>query len=134
VSPWVGERADDVAELHDRTGPAVCQEQRYGVRFRRGYVDEVHPLPVDLGRELGQLVECRLLGTPVEGVPPVPDELVDVVQWDTAAPAEARQFVGEPGGVETAVQVVHVSLRDVDAERCDGHTHHARTRLGQILS
>jgi hypothetical protein len=72
-------------------------------------------------------------------VPPVPDELVEVVQRNTAAPAEAGDLVGKPGGVEAAAQVVQVSLGDVDAEWSDGvvviaHEDNASPYRGQILS
>jgi len=39
---------DEVAELHDRTGPAMNEHQREGIGARRPDVQEVHCLAVDL--------------------------------------------------------------------------------------
>jgi hypothetical protein len=52
VGPRIGERVDDVQELHDRAGPAVGQEQRQGVGFGGADVQEVEVGPVDGGGEL----------------------------------------------------------------------------------
>ena len=54
VGGRVGERPDEVDELGERSGPAVDEQQRHGVRFRRFHVQEVDGLAVDLGGELRQ--------------------------------------------------------------------------------
>ena len=48
----VGQRADHLAELHDRAGPAVRQHERQRVLVRRADVQEVDVEAVDLGPEL----------------------------------------------------------------------------------
>jgi hypothetical protein len=59
------QRLDHVEELQERTGPAVGEDQRERVRFRRPDVDEVDVLAVDLGGEVRKLVELGLVLAPV---------------------------------------------------------------------
>jgi hypothetical protein len=71
VRPRVGERADELDELHDRARPAVGEEQGKRLGLGRAHVQEVQVLPVDRGDELGELVEARLVFSPVVGGAPV---------------------------------------------------------------
>jgi hypothetical protein len=48
----VGERADDIEQLDDRTGPAMRHDQRQRVIVLGAHVDEVDVESVDLGDEL----------------------------------------------------------------------------------
>ena len=65
VGSWVGQRTDQIHELGDRAGVSVGDDQRQGVRFGGSDVQEVDPLSVDRGGELGERVEPRLVGSPV---------------------------------------------------------------------
>jgi DNA-binding MarR family transcriptional regulator len=65
----LAERADDVQELHRGAGPAVGEDQRQGMGIPGAYVEEVHPVAVQLGDLLGQCVELGLVGAPVERQP-----------------------------------------------------------------
>jgi hypothetical protein len=56
VGPRVREPTDDLVELDDRAGPAVECQQGHGVGLGRAGMDEVDPLAIDGGGELG----CRL--------------------------------------------------------------------------
>ena len=77
VRGQVGERADDLEQLEDRTGPAVRDDQRQRACVRRLHVDEVDVFPVDLGGELRQRVRPRLARAPVVLGRPVAGELPD---------------------------------------------------------
>ena len=119
VGARVGERADDVQELHDRAGPTVGQDQGQGVGFRGADVREVDVGPVDGGGELRELVEPGLLLAPVVAVGPVGGQLLEVTEGDAAGPPDAGQLVGPAGAVQPVAQVVQVGLGDVDPERPD---------------
>src|SRR4029453_17993467 len=119
VGGGVGERADDVQELHDRAGPAVGEEQRQGVGFGGADVEEVDVLPVDGGDELGEPVEPGLLLAPVVAVGPVGGQRFQVAARPPAGPADPGQLVGPAGAVQPLAQVVQVGLGDVDPERPD---------------
>ncbi len=138
MCPGVGQRTDDVQELHDRAGPAVDQDQRQRVRLARAHVQEVDVLPVDLGGELRVLVQLPLVGAPVVAIAPVLRQPLEVVHRHPATPADIGQVRGPPGPVEPVPQVVQVSLGNVDGERPDLavvlHTDNPRSRLGQIRS
>ena len=71
MSRRVGQRPDDVPELHHRTRPAVRDDQRHRVRCGRTHVQEMHPRPVDRGDELVEPVQPRLVHPPVVFVAPV---------------------------------------------------------------
>jgi hypothetical protein len=56
-------------------------------------------------------------------------QLPEVADRNAVAPTDARQLIRPAGRVEAAVQVVEVSLRNVDVERVDlGHGGNARTQ------
>lgn len=115
----VRQRTDDVQEFHDRTRPAVRDDQRGGAGLGRADVCEVHMRAVDLGRELRPLVQPRLRRPPVVLVPPVPHQLAQVLRRHAVGPSDPGQLVGPPGAVQTVVQVVQVALRNVDTEGMD---------------
>jgi hypothetical protein len=46
------------------------------IRLRGADVQVVNLLPVDLGRELGNLIESGLLSPPIEAMPPVVGQLL----------------------------------------------------------
>ena len=115
----IGERADQVEELHDRARPAVQEQQRGGVRLGGAQVQEVHAGPVDRGDELGEGVERRLVGPPVVLLGPVVGELTQVAGRNAALPAGAGQVAGPAGPGQPLAEVVDVGLRDADAVRPD---------------
>jgi hypothetical protein len=119
VGPRVAERPDDVQELHDRAGPTVDQHQRRGVGLGRADVQEVDPLAGDAGRELGELVQHRLVLAPIERGAPVLGQLFQVPERHAPAPARAGQLLGPARPGQPVAQVVQVGLGDVDPERTD---------------
>jgi hypothetical protein len=119
VGAWVGQRADDAQELHDRAGPAMGEDQRQGLWLRGADVEEVDRLAVDGGGELRVLVQPRLVLAPVVAVTPVGGQLLEIVERHPAAPADPGQLVGPAGTGQPVAQVVEVGLGDVDPERPD---------------
>jgi hypothetical protein len=110
------ERAERVEQLEHGARPAVDHEQRDRVRPRRSGVEEVDPLPVDLGDELGHGVQAGLGRPPVVPVAPVVEQLDEVVALGALVPADAGDLVRQPGAVEPQVQVVEDRVRDGDGE------------------
>ena len=85
-------------------------------------MEEVDVLAVDLGGELGVVVEVFFVGAPVVLGAPVVGEFFEVGAGDAVAPVGVGEFVGPAGGVEPAVEVVEVGLGDVEVEGLDvGH-------------
>src|ERR1051326_5388450 len=62
------------------TGPSVGDDQRQRVGFWRSDVDEMQLLPVDCCRVLRELIEPRLMCSPVVGGSPVLRQVADVVE------------------------------------------------------
>src|SRR6185312_5258415 len=119
------QRPDQVQELGHRTRETVRDQQRLGAGLAGPDVQEVDPLAVDLGRELRVTIELRLLGAPVVARAPVPGQLLQVAQRYAAGPPNAGQFAGPAGPGQTLVQVIDVSLGDLDAEGLDAVAHRA---------
>ena len=91
VRGGIGERADDLQELDDRTGPAVGEHQREGVGVRRARVDEVDgnrivATAAQLGAELRERVEPLFGGAEVVAVAPVGAELLGVRERQALRP------------------------------------------------
>ncbi|ABG96519.1 hypothetical protein RHA1_ro04734 [Rhodococcus jostii RHA1] len=93
----VGERADHVEELDERTRPAMGEDEGQCVRFGGAHVEEVDVLPVDLGHELRDGVERFLLRPQVELVAPVRDEFDQVGRGHAGRPVVIRKGCAEPG-------------------------------------
>jgi hypothetical protein len=119
VGARVGERADDLQELHDRAGPAVGEDQGQRVRLRRADVHEVDGVPGELGGELREGVEPGLLLAPVVGGGPVGGQVAQVADGDAVAPADAGRLVGPAGARQPVAQVVQVGRGNVELEGPD---------------
>jgi len=78
VPDRIGERADDLGELDEGSGPPVRDEQRKRIPLLRAAVDEMNVETVDVRGELLELVQPTLLLAPVEPVTPVGDELLQI--------------------------------------------------------
>src|SRR3712207_5171345 len=85
----IGQRTDHLEEFHGRAGPAVGEDQRQRIRLRRADVQEVDVLAVDVGDELRELVELRLLLAPVKAGGPVLGKLLQVPERRAPAPSDA---------------------------------------------
>jgi hypothetical protein len=56
VGARIGQRADDVEELRNRSWPAMGEEQWDGLRLGRADMQEMDPLPIDRRGELGKVL------------------------------------------------------------------------------
>ena len=90
VRARVRERPDDVQELRDGPRPAVREDERQRVRLRRANVEEVDPLPVDVGGELRERVEAPLPDAPVVAAAPVLHERPKNGERHAVIPARRR--------------------------------------------
>ena len=113
----IGQRAEDVEELDDRSWPSVRDEQWERVRMRGASVDEVHPLAVDRGLELWPLVDAGFSRAPVELVVPVLAELLQIRQLGAVAPSRIVELRGPTGACETLPKIVEHSVGNIDSER-----------------
>ncbi len=106
VCARIGERTDDLEELHDRPRPAVGDQERQGGRLRRAHVQEVQVLPVDSGGELRERVQPGLVLTPVVGGAPVLGQLSQVGERHPVVPADAGELLGPAGPAQALAKVV----------------------------
>ena len=127
----VGERTDDLLELAHRAGPAMRDHQRQRLRPDALLVDHVDAEAADLRLELGEAVEARFRGAPVETVAPVGDELAYRAEVGAVAPARARDLVREARARKALAQVRQHGIGHVDAEGYDLHPQRAVTRNGR---
>src|SRR5437660_1505874 len=72
---------------------------------------------VDLGTEVGEPVQRRLGGAPVEPVAPVPDQLTEVGEIGSVVPRAALDLVGVPRARQPRPQVAQDLVAHLDAER-----------------
>ena len=118
VGDRVDQRADQVEEVDEAARVGVHEEERGRVRLRRGDVQEVDGLPVDLGEVLREGVDPLLLGAPVEVVRPGRGDLAQVgVRHPVLPVVLVRDRAGEPGAREALAQVGEVVVGDGDSER-----------------
>ena len=83
-------------------------------------MQEMDCLAVDLGQELWKLIHPRLLRAPIESGPPVVDHVLQVGHGSTEHPVVVRRRNRIPGQRQTGLEIVEVSLRDLDTEGVDG--------------
>jgi hypothetical protein len=117
VGARVGERPNDVEELHDRAGPPVDEHQGHRVGVRGTHVQEVDVLTVNGRDELWNLVQPRLGGRPVVASTPVLGQVPHVCERNAALPGRRiRQLIGPAGTRQPFGQVIEVPLRDLDSK------------------
>ena len=117
VRPRIGERADDVEELDNRSRPSVRDDQRERVGLGRTRVEEVHARAVDLGEEVVERVEPRLGPSPVVLVAPVREQLGEVAELHAVVPAGVGDLFGQTCPHQPFVEVVEGTLGNLDPER-----------------
>src|SRR5215813_14835435 len=78
--------------------------------------------PVDRGGELRPPVQPGFRDPPVVAVPPVFRQLPQVLPRYAVGPPDPRQLIRPAGPIQAGVQIVQVSLRNVNAERADANT------------
>jgi hypothetical protein len=97
----------------------VRHEQRQGVLVRRADVRELDVQSVDLGDELGQLVERRLDLAPVVVGAPVLDERLELRQLDALGPVADGLLVRPACRRDAPAEIDELLLWNVDAEGAD---------------
>src|SRR6266566_475934 len=88
-------------------------------------MQEMNGLTVDLGRVLRELIQSGLMLAPVVAGTPVLGQVLEIVERNSSAPADARQLVGPASVGQAVVQVVQVGLGNSYFERLDTHVHFA---------
>ena len=94
-------------------------ENREGLSPIRQGVDEMGRLAIETRPEVGQLVEARLLHSPVVGVAPVLDQVPEIVDRRPVLPSRPLDLVREAGGREALVEVLKDIVVDPDLECFD---------------
>src|SRR2546430_7952023 len=92
MSAWISQWADQLQELHWRTGPAMGEDQRQGIGLGGAHMHEVYGLTIDLGCELRDLIESGLVLAPVVAGTPIVGQFLEVVKRNASAPADAGQL------------------------------------------
>ena len=115
VRARVRERPDDVEELRDGPRPAVRENERQGARLGRADMEEVDPLPVDVGGELRVSVEGPLPDAPVVAGAPVLHERPKDGERHAVIPAGVGDLLREARAAQPLGEIVEISLRNGDA-------------------
>ena len=119
VCSGVGQRTDHLQLLDDRTGPAVGDDDRQGVRVLRLHVDEVDVEPVDVRDEIGIGEDLRLGAAPIVTVRPMIGELLHCREPDALRVVVHRLPVGPLGRLDPALEVGEFLIRCTIFERTD---------------
>src|SRR5437763_4875550 len=86
-------------------------------------MQEVDGLAVDLGRVLRELIQFSLLLAPVVAGTPVLSQVLEIVERNASAPADARQLIGPASVGQAVAQVVQIGLGNVYFEWLDTHVY-----------
>jgi hypothetical protein len=89
-------------------------------------VGEMDRLPVDGGTELIELVQSRLLCSPVVRLHPIVDHFTQIIDRHPVVPPRALKLIGKSGPRQAVLQVIEQCIVDVDLKRLDrlAHLHH----------
>ena len=82
-------------------------------------MDEVDVEPVDVRRELIELIETTFRGAPVEAVAPIAHELFQIREVRAVVPVRVGDLTRETRAPESILQVGQDGIGDVDLERND---------------
>ena len=99
----------------------MSKNDRQRVRSDSALMDEVNIEPVDLGRELSRSVQFGLLCAPVETVPPVGYERLQISQLGALFPARARHLVGPANMIQSLTEIVERLFRDLNMKSFNCH-------------
>jgi len=117
VSCRIREGPDHLVHFVEAARPAVGQHERQRLGSLSLDVDEVDSQPVDLGPELGKLVEEAFLDSPIESIAPIGDELLRISEVGPIVPARIRHGVRPTHHGESPPQVLEDGIGDVYPER-----------------
>src|SRR5260370_3790921 len=110
VARGIGERPDDLHELHDRSRPSVRENDRQRVPVRGAHVDEVNAEPVDLGAVLWEGVEASLEPAPVVLVAPIGDQRLSLLEGYALRPVTDGFPLRPPSGREPTLEILECLL------------------------
>ena len=114
VGERVGQRADDLEEFDDRTGPAVGHDHRHRLRVPRAHVQELDVQPIQSGAVLAEAVEQPLAASPVVIPLPMVAKCADLLQRSALAPI-GNGFLFRPAGLgEASPEIIQFALRYVE--------------------
>jgi len=116
----VGEEGDELSELEERAWPAVSQHQGERRRSVSANVDEMDPKPVDVGAEMGKLVEPAFLSAPIETVVPVGHQVLEISKIRAVVPTAVAHLIRPSRSSQTLPEVTKGRLRDFNGERLHG--------------
>ena len=117
----VGEQRDDLRDFEDGTGPAMGDEQGQRIGSLATLVDQMNPEPINGGAEVGEAVQCCLLGAPVKLVAPVVNQLLDIGQIRAIVPRCSWNVIGPAGASKALAEICQHLVRNVDGERLHIH-------------
>ena len=120
ISGRVGERADDLQLLDDRTRPAVRHDQRQRIRMLGADMDEVDVQPVNLGEEVRIGVQLRFELPPVIAGPPIVQHLPDGLERHALRKVGDGLLLGQASRGQAAAQIGEIRFGNVHAEWSDG--------------
>ena len=116
----IGQRLNDLQLLDDRTGPAVRDDERQGIRVTGFHVNEMNVDSVDLGHELRQRVQPRLHLAPVVVGAPVADDFLEFPELNALRPIIDGLLVRPSRGGDASAEIDELLFRYVDAEGANG--------------
>ena len=120
IGSRIGERADDLQLLNDRSGPPVRDDDRQSVGMLRTHVNEVDVEPIDRGDELRQGVQPRLHLSPVVIGRPIVRELLHGRELDALRRISDRLPLGPLGRDDPPTEVNECLFWNLDVKRSDG--------------
>src|SRR5579885_1771 len=95
VSTRIRQHRNDVHEFVDRTGPSVDEQQRFGIRSSAFFVNEMNLEAADLGTEMTEAVQMRLMLAPVVAGAPVLNQFAQVGQIRAVFPSGVGHSSGK---------------------------------------
>src|SRR4051794_12568781 len=113
----IGEWIDDLELLDNRAGPSVADEERQRLLMLGTDVNEMDIEPVDLGDEVGQILQSLLALAPVVVCRPVVRECLHGGELYALRQIIDGFLVGPACGSDASTQVLEVGLGGLDCER-----------------
>ena len=113
----IGQSADELQLLDDRSRPAVADDDRQRVLVLGANVDEMDVQPVDLGDEVRDGVQPRFARAPVVLGRPVASQVLHERERHALRVVLDGLLLGEARRGDARAQVLEVRLGNLDLER-----------------
>ena len=117
VRAGIGEWPDERAVVVERPRPPVREHDRQRVGPGAAHVHEVHGGAIDVGTEVGQVVEALLLGPPVVTIAPTVDEPLEELLRDTVRPVARADRRNRAVPVQPLAEIIEYGVGNVDRVR-----------------